>query len=89
MGVRPGAYPRVEDQNNAPALLANVKLGLKGLPWPSALAYLASSSVEKKKSFIALTVFLRKVFDCDINSKPYDYYGITPRMAQIMSNKDL
>jgi hypothetical protein len=38
-----------------PALLSNIKLGWKGLPGASTLAYLSEASVTKPKSFITLT----------------------------------
>jgi hypothetical protein len=43
----------------APALLANIRLRLGGLPATNALAYLASLSVTSKGSFIALAPGLR------------------------------
>jgi len=44
MWVRPGAYPREEhlkvvSLGQAPALLANIRLGWKGLPGTNTLAY--------------------------------------------------
>ncbi len=59
MRIRLGAYPEVEHFKGTSvgcslALLANVRLGWKGLPGTNALAYFASSSATEKKVFVTL-----------------------------------
>jgi hypothetical protein len=56
--VRPGAYPRVEHPKGASlgALLANIRLGWKGLPETNNLAYYEQVKVTAIKDFTILGI---------------------------------
>jgi hypothetical protein len=50
-----------------------VGIGWKGLPWTNAIAYLVSSSVMQRKSFIILALkvsLLEKVFSSSLKKRP-------------------
>ena len=59
------------------ALLSNSKTDCKGFPRTNTLAYLASLSVMKKKSFMALTpgVNVIKLFSFVTDDRPYKLEG--------------